>query len=178
MRSVEGSRPLGVTNIRQAQYQGVAGEVVTFAYTVVDDDADANGVSIAADSLANSSGGSIRDSANLDADLTHSALADDEDTGVDAVAPLLLSAAADFEELLLTYSEALDEGQTPSPGEFTATAGADDLTVVAVQVLGSRVTLTLTPPVAAGDTVTVSYSGASAMSHLRDPTGNPAADFA
>ncbi len=95
----------------------------------------------------------------------------------DSDAPLLVGAAANFEELLLTYNEALDEGQIPLSGEFTATAGADDLTVVAVQVLGSRVTLTLTPPVAAGDTVTVSYSGASAMSHLRDPTGNPAADF-
>ena len=96
----------------------------------------------------------------------------------DSDAPLLVGAAANFEELLLTYSEALDEAQIPSPGEFTPTAGTDDLTVVAVQVLGSRVTLTLTPPVAAADTVTVSYSGASAMSHLRDPTGNPAADFA
>ena len=95
----------------------------------------------------------------------------------DSDAPLLVGAAANFEELLLTYNEALDEGQIPLSGEFTATAGADDLTVVAVQVLGSRVTLTLTPPVAAGDTVTVSYSGASAVSHLRDPTGNPAADF-
>jgi len=63
-------------NGRQADCDGGGGEVLVCSYRVVDGDNDANGVSIAANSLGLPQGAAIRDAANQDADLTHSAVGD------------------------------------------------------------------------------------------------------
>ena len=78
--TVTGTPQLGLTvgsgPPRQMRHRGGGGEVLTFAYTVAEDDSDTDGVSIAADSLS----GTIRDSANEDAMLTHVAVEDDAGT--------------------------------------------------------------------------------------------------
>ena len=73
-KSVTGAPQLGLTvgsgTPRQMTHRGGGGEVLTFVYTVADGDSDTDGVSIAADSLS----GTIRDSANQGAGLTHAAV--------------------------------------------------------------------------------------------------------
>ena len=63
-------------NARAAACGVSRGEVLACSYTVVKGDHDANGVSIAANSLALPPGAAIRDSANQDADPQHSAVGD------------------------------------------------------------------------------------------------------
>ena len=87
--TVTGSPQLGLTVgsvTRQASFEGGAREVVTFTYTVAADETDTDGVSVAADALS-LNGGTIRDSANQNANRTHGALADDENHRVDGVKP-------------------------------------------------------------------------------------------
>ena len=62
-------------NARTATHRSQAGEVLRFAYTVVADDRDNNGVSIAANAL-DLNGGSIQDSGGQNASLAHAALSD------------------------------------------------------------------------------------------------------
>ena len=64
------------TTTRTALCQNAASEVLTCTYTVVANENDADGVSIAADSLE-LNGGTIQDAANQDATLTHAAVAAD-----------------------------------------------------------------------------------------------------
>ena len=116
--TVTGEPQLGLTVgsvARQASYQGGAREVMTFSYQVAADETDADGVSIAADSLT-PNGGTIRDSANQDSNLAHGALADDANHRVDGVKPLLLAAVVDGAVLRLTYDEPL----APPPARVSA----------------------------------------------------------
>ena len=55
---------------------------------------------------------------------------------------------------MLTYSELLDRGSMPAPGDFTVSAHD----VESVDVSGSRVTLTLETPAMPGEVVTLSYA--------------------
>ena len=113
--TVTGTPQLGLTvgsTVRQALYQGGAREVVTFSYEVAADETDADGVSIAANALS-LNGGTIRDSANQNAVLTHSALAADENHRVDGVTPMLQMAVVDETILTLTYDEPLAPAGAP-----------------------------------------------------------------
>ena len=163
------------TITRQAKFQSVVGEVLTFAYTVVDDETDANGVSIDANSLT-LNGGSIRDSAMNDATLTHSALSDDDDHRVDSVKPSFQSAVVNFDKLTLTFDDTLDANSTPPPSVFTVTVASVDRSVAAVQVVQASVVLTLSPPVSMGEAVTVSYASSQSEASIRDRSGNKAAN--
>ena len=163
------------TITRQAKFQSVVGEVLTFAYTVVDDETDANGVSIDANSLTLNSG-SIRDSAMNDATLTHSALSDDDDHRVDSVKPSFQSAVVNFDKLTLTFDDTLDANSTPPPSVFTVTVASVDRSVAAVQVVQASVVLTLSPPVSMGEAVTVSYASSQSEASIRDRSGNKAAN--
>ena len=85
-----------------------------FRYTVAAGDADADGVSVAANKLA-LNGGAIVDGANNPAVLTHAALAAQSGHKVDGVAPAL--SVGDGERrpaLVLTYNEALDTNSVPA----------------------------------------------------------------
>ena len=72
--------------------------------------------------------------------------------------PTLTSARASGAELALAFDTALDESSVPGGGAFSVTAAGAARAVSAVAVGGATATLTLSPPVAAGDAVTVGYA--------------------
>ena len=182
--TVTGSPQLGLTVgsvTRQASYEGGAREVVTFSYEVADDETDADGVSIAANALS-PNGGTIRDSANRAAGLTHSALADDANHRVDGVAPMLLEAVVDGTILTLTYDEPLAQPAPRASAFFTVAVTHPGSGRYAPEIVvdGSVMTVTLWDPVLAGEEVTVKFSNISVFGtpHLiRDLAGNPAASL-
>ncbi len=94
--------------------------------------------------------------------------------------PRLTTAAADGDQITLTYNETLDAGSIPSRRAFTvAVTDARTRTtrapaVTHVAVAADTVTLTLHESVRAADTATVSYS-APAQGPLRDTSANNAA---
>ncbi len=94
-------------------------------------------------------------------------------TNSDTTPPTLSTASATGATLTLAYSEALDANHTPAPGDFSVVKSLSPDAVTGVVVSGSAVVLTLTNAVAAGDLVTVSYSG----TETRDLAGNTAATF-
>ena len=76
---------IGSSN-RTGEYESTDGSAVAFSYTVAEGDSDSNGIAISASKLTLNSG-SIRDSANNDANLSHNALANQDDHKVDGVRP-------------------------------------------------------------------------------------------
>jgi uncharacterized repeat protein (TIGR02059 family) len=92
--------------------------------------------------------------------------------GGDVVAPAISSAAVNTAgtSLTLTYSEALDTGSTPATGAFSLTGTPAAVTVV--NVTGSTVVLTCSPPISQGQTVTVNYTPGG--SPIQDVAGNDA----
>ena len=73
---------------RTAAYESAEGSGVVFSYTVAQGDWDNNGIAISANKLT-LHGGSIKDAANNDADLSHNALAAQDGHKVDGVRPTL-----------------------------------------------------------------------------------------
>ena len=71
---------------KTADYSKVEGAAVVFSYTVAEGDSDTDGVAIDANKLK-LNGGSIRDGAGNDADLTHDALAAQATHEVDGIRP-------------------------------------------------------------------------------------------
>ena len=183
--TVTGTPQLALTvgsTVRHASYRGGAGEALRFAYTVVGGENDTDGVSIAANSLA-LNGGTIRDSANQNVSLTHSALANDANHRVDSLKPALQSAAVYADVVTLTFSEALALNQEQRPNrDFWVYYGPRPFSpfrtreVTDTAVSGSTVTLTLDQPVPAGD-VAVEYEDRSRIKSIRDLAGNRAASF-
>ncbi len=172
---------------KQARYTGLVNSIdgilplqPEFVYTVVDGDFDGDGVGHAADPVR-LNGGSIRDKAGNDAvfDITPNPLL--EGHKVDAVKPVLQTAAVTGTTLTLTYDEALDNtGPSPSASAFTvalATGTAPMVSTVAVS--GRAVTLTLSQAVLSGDVVTLSYTAPTGMdaTPIRDAFGNVAGDL-
>ena len=74
---------------KSAEYETAQGSAVVFGYTVAEGDADSTGIAIEADKLT-LNGGSIKDSANNVADLSHNALPAQEDHRVDGIRPTVL----------------------------------------------------------------------------------------
>ena len=182
--TVTGSPQLGLTVgsvTRQASFEGGAREVVTFTYTVAADETDTDGVSVAADALS-LNGGTIRDSANQNANRTHGALADDENHRVDGVKPVLQMAVVDETILTLTYDEPLAQPAPRASSFFTVAVihPGSGRNAPKVVVDGSVMTVTLWDPALAGEVVTVKFSNISVFGtpHLiRDLAGNPAASL-
>ena len=181
---VTGSPQLGLmvgSNTRQASYQGVARNAVTFSYEVATDETDTDGVSIAENALS-LNGGTIRDSANRNASRTHSALASDANHRVDGVKPVLQMAVVDETILTLTYDEPLAQPAPRASAFFTVAVNHPGSGRYAPNVVvdGSVMTVTLWDPVLAGEVVTVKFSNISVFGtpHLiRDLAGNPAASL-
>ena len=182
--TVTGTPQLGLTvgsNTRQASYEGGAREVVTFSYEVAADETDADGVSIAANALS-LNGGTIRDSANQNASLTHDALAADANHRVDGVKPVLQTAVVDETILTLTYDEPLAPPAPQASAFFTVAVihPGSGRHAPSVVVDGSVMTVTLWDPVLAGEDVTVRFSNNKAFGNphlIRDLAGNPAASL-
>ena len=95
---------------------------------------------------------------------------------VDLVVPSLKLATVFDSTLTLTYDEPLDEGSVPSAGAFSVSVNNAPVSVVSNSVAVNNVTLRLASGVAAGSTVTVSYTE-PAGNPIRDAAGNAAADL-
>ena len=79
---------------------------------------------------------------------------------------------------MLTYNEPLDVASLPVGTDFTiGTDGVAQTVNAVVGVTGTDVTLTLTPGVAEGDMVTVSYTAGPVGARIQDGATNPAANL-
>ena len=162
------------TNTRQVPCRTSANETLTCSYSVVLDDSDADGVSIAANSLRRS-GATIKDDANRNADLAHDAVAADSGHTVDAVKPVLQTATLDGDIITVTYSEALDETSVPTPDAFTVGVGGTTRSIEAVQIAGPVVTLTLVSWVLPDRLVSLTYRQTTPV--IQDVASNIASAF-
>ena len=164
---------------RPVDYDSVTDEEMLFLYRVVPGDIDANGVSIAADSLS-LNGGTVKDGSDNEADLDHQALGTQSRHKVDGIKPELAGTAGavvNGATLTLTYTEALDSSSTPPTSSFFVFGGAASRTVSGVAVRGSAVDLTLTPTVAHWETgIQLIYTVPSgpAATPIQDTAGNDA----
>ncbi|PWC62034.1 hypothetical protein TSH58_25810, partial [Azospirillum sp. TSH58] len=94
---------------------------------------------------------------------------------IDTTAPTLTSAVLSGKRLTLTYSEALDNAQTPVAGAFTVTVGGMVRTVTAVATAGRTVTLTLDAGASSlYEGATVSYTPPGSGAKTVDAAGNAA----
>lgn len=90
--------------------------------------------------------------------------------------PVLQSAIFNGTNLVLGYNEALDVGSEPDVGTFTVTVNGTPVTIDALAVDGSNLTLTLTTAVEIADVITVTYV-VPATNPLQDEAGNDAPAF-
>ena len=101
---------------------------------------------------------------------------------LDSVAPQLLGAQVEFDQLTLGYDSTLDSDSThlPPTSAFAVTVGGTANTVTAVKSSGNNLLLTLNTPAAPNAAVRVSYttpSVAAASGPLQDLAGNDAANI-
>ena len=89
----------------------------------------------------------------------------------------LQSATLNGAALVLTYNESLDEYVSLPLTAFTVTAAGTDRSLSQAAVSGSAVILTLSPAVAAGETVTVDYTRPDGPDFIRDTRGRAADSF-
>ena len=165
---------------RPAGYlEGTGTTELVFAYEVVDEDEDTDGVSVDANSLS-LHGGTIKDPSKNSAELTHDAVGTQAGHQVDGAGPDLAEtdpAVVDGTTLTLTFDEPLDRDSTPQASAFRVTGGDTARTVTDVALSGSAVLLTLDPAVEHGETgIRVSFTVPTGMdaTPLQDGLGNDA----
>ena len=152
----------------------------TCTYIVVEGDVDADGIAIEADKLT---GGTIRATGTtVDAVLTHAALPAQAGHTVDGVRPTLVTAetSADGTQVLLTFSEPLDETNTLPDSLWTVNVDGSAVTATVSILLNQSVGLTLATAVTSAQTVTVSYADPTTgndATAVQDVVGNDAASF-
>ena len=93
----------------------------------------------------------------------------------DTTPPALVSATVDSSSVVLAYDEQLDPNSVPATGDFSIGTDGDAQSVTAVGVSGTDLMLTLSPGVASGDAVTVSYTARA--NPIQDTAGNDAANL-
>ena len=163
---------------RTADCTAAASEVLTCTYTVVADETDTDGVSIAANALTLPSGVTIKDADDQNATgtaLNHTAVPANSRHRVDGDTPDLASVTAHFDSVTLTYDEDLDGTSVPRASAFTVTAGSRTPSVESVGISGMVVTLTLGSDVNPIDSVTLDYSPPAGTPSVQDAAGNLAA---
>ena len=160
---------------RQADYEsGSTTTQLLFQYEVQASDEDDNGASINENGLKLNNGRIflLKNSTTVNADLAHSAVANQSRHKVDGVAPTLTEAEVKSDELTLTYVERIDGDPKPAGGDFAVEVDDADRSVTEVTMSTSEVTLTLASEVTPGQTVTVSYTPGT--NPIRDLAQNPA----
>ena len=137
---------------------------LVFAYTVATNDADTDGIAIAANQLA-LNGGTIK-AGTTDAVLTHAAVAADADHKVDGVRPTLVSAetSTDGTTVTLTFSETISSADHL---QITVTASTRPRPTGAT-VNGATVVLTVNPALRNGEAITLILN----LNVVRDAVGN------
>ena len=185
--ATNGSPSLGLNVghvVKQAVYHsGTGTAVLTFRYTVEENDEDTDGVE-PGDMVAD--GATIRDGSGNDAVLTLPEQGTRRPIKVDGVRPTLTAtngatAAGAGHHLLLNWSERLHGSSEPAAGAFTLAGGAVSRSVTSVQKVGlSQLKLIITPPIEHGETgITLAYAVPTGpdASPIRDRYGNAAAAF-
>ena len=166
---------LGIgSNTRDADYQSIdsTGMVLTFAYPVVGDDEDLDGIAVAMGALKLNGGaitGATGDHNGVAAVLTHAAITADEnqkvDGDLDATAPAVDSAtvSTDGTSIDIVFDEDLDAtGSAPAALAFQVTVGTasavNPSSVDFHATAATTVVLTMGTAIAAGETVSVAYT--------------------
>ncbi len=165
---------LGST-VRQAGYEsGSTTTQLLFQYEVQADDEDDNGAAINENGLKLNSGRIflLKNSVTVNADLAHSAVANQSRHKVDGVAPTPTKAEVDGTKLTLTYGETLVSNPKPANSDFEVTVDSETRSVTAVAVSNTKVTLTLASAVNTGETVALAYTPGT--NPIRDRARNPA----
>lgn len=177
-----------VAGIPRIPIQGLTSKFFTFAsgsgttslvfnYTVVSGDADADGISINANTLE-LNGGTIRDAAANNATLTHSAVTASSTHKIDTSAPTHSSSAVNSAgtTVTMTYNEGLSSTTAPT-SSFAVIAGGTSVAVSSVSISGSTVVLNLATTIRIAQSVTVAYTDPTAgndASAVQDIGGNDA----
>lgn len=146
-------------------YAGAGGtDTIEFADFAVGSDIDVTGLTSASEAATQIAVALIKSADGSDP----SNVVLEDVTGLDFTAPTLSSAASDSAGTawVLTMSENIFG--TEDAGDWTAEVDAVPITVSAVDITGSTITLTVTPAPLNGDVLTVSYSGGD----LTDADGN------
>ncbi len=184
---------LGIgSNTRDADYQSIdsTGTVLTFAYPVVGDDEDLDGIAVAMGALKLNGGaitGATGDHNGVAAALTHAAITADEnqkvDGDLDATAPAVDSAkvSTDGMSIDIVFDEDLDAtGSEPAALAFQVTVGTasavNPSSVDFHATAATTVVLTMGTAIAAGETVSVAYTK-PASNALADAASNKVATF-
>ena len=160
---------------RQADYEsGSTTTQLLFQYEVQATDEDENGASIEASGLKLNNGRIflLKNSTTVNADLAHSAVANQSRHKVDGVAPTLTEAEVKSDELTLAYGDLLDRDPKPAAGDFAVEVDDASRSVTAVAMHTSEVALTLASEVTPGQAVTVTYTPGT--NPIRDLAQNPA----
>ena len=160
---------------RQADYEsGSTTTQLLFEYAVQVADEDDNGAAINENGLKLNSGRIflLKNSVTVNADLAHSAVANQSRHKVDGVAPTPTKAEVDGTKLTLTYGETLVSNPKPANSDFAVTVDSETRSVTAVAVSNTKVTLTLASAVNTGETVALAYTPGT--NPIRDRAWNPA----
>ena len=172
---------IGSASRKAALVRGSGSAVLTFEYSVVEGDEDANGIAIEANGLAVPAGASIVDTVGGEAAilrLTRFAVPDHKVDGVRPI-PITDPPISAGPGVSIVWSEPLDEASVPDgAGGFTVSVpGVANPVGTAVTISGSTVDLVLNTAIALGTTgVTVNY--VPTATPIRDKAGNAAQRFA
>ncbi|VVN82536.1 DUF4214 domain-containing protein [Pseudomonas fluorescens] len=160
---------------------GSGGSALTFRYSVAPGNVDSDGISLGA---LSANGATIRDLAGNDMALTLNAVGSTSGVLVSAAAPVFASASVNGTSLVIEYTDslALDALHAPALNDYSVMVAGTANAVAALSIDGSthKVTLTLTNPVLAGQSVTLAYTDPTAgddLNALQNTLGNDAASF-
>ena len=180
---------LGAATKHAVYHSGSGSSALVFRYTVAEDDADTDGISVVENGLA-LNGGAIADAvgyAAAAAQLEHPALAAQGSHKVDGVRPTVSHAVVAGTTLTVIFNENLAAAASLANGAFEVKktpSGGSETTVAlsgSPSLSGAKVTLTLASAVLDSDTgVKVSYArpAQGTGNKLVDTAGNEVASFA
>ncbi|MYA98794.1 hypothetical protein F4X90_03790, partial [Candidatus Poribacteria bacterium] len=170
---------LGASTKYAVYHSGGGTTALVFRYTVMEGDADSDGISVSRNALS-LNGGAIVNAVGNAAQLGHSAITTLTNHKVDGVPPTVTGAAAAGTVLRVAFSEPLGAASNLANGAFAVKRNGSAVNLSGSPAIrGNGVTLTLASGVAAADTVTVSYMKPTAGTgnRLVDTIGNEVANF-
>lgn len=189
--TVTWSEAVTITGTPRIPIQGLSGKYfsysagsgsnsTTFTYTVASGDNDSDGIAINANTLE-LNGGTIKDAANNNATLTHSAVAASLTKLVDTTAPSFSSSAVNSlgTQVVLTYNEGLS-ATTAATTAFVVTVAGSSASISGVVASASTVTIAIGTIVRVGNSVTVAYTDPTSgndANAIQDSGGNDAPTF-
>jgi hypothetical protein len=152
----------------------------TYTYVVANDDVDRDGISITSSTLSLNSG-TIKDSANNDADLTHGGIAATLALQVDGVPPTVIGAivSPNGQRITLNFSETISS-TISSYSAITLMVGSTRDVLSNGTAADSRLSMSLAFSALSGSTVTLSYADPTSgndANALQDEAGNDLATF-